>query len=43
MYWSHYGSEQNRKIIEKTGFEILLDEIDTSGDEKHQVVMARKI
>lgn len=43
MSWSHYGPEQNRKIVEENGFTILLDEIDTSGEEKHQVLMARKM
>lgn len=43
MYWSHYGPEKNREIIEKSGFEVMLDEIDTTGGEKHQVILARKI
>lgn len=42
MWWSHYGSEKNRDLIENAGFEIILDEIDTSGGEKHQVIVARK-
>jgi cyclopropane fatty-acyl-phospholipid synthase-like methyltransferase len=43
MYWSHYGPEKNRKIIEEAGFEIIFDKIDTSGGEKHQITLARKI
>lgn len=43
MWWSHYGAEKNKEIIKKAGFKILLDEIDTSGNEKHQVVLAYKI
>ena len=43
IYWSHYGPEKNRKIIEKAGFEIIFDKIDTSGGEKHQIILARKI
>jgi hypothetical protein len=43
MHWSHYGSEANRKLIESSGFRILLDEIDTSGEENHQVVIAEKV
>jgi len=43
MYWSHYGAEKNRKIIEKTGFKILFDEIDKNGGEKHQIILAKKI
>ncbi len=42
MYWSHYGPEKNREIIEKARFEVILDEIDTSGRERHQVILARK-
>ena len=42
MYWSHYGPEKNREIIERAGFEVILDEIDTSNREKHQVILARK-
>jgi len=43
MYFSHYGPEKNRAIIETAGFEVLLDEIDTSGGERHQVILARKL
>ena len=41
MAWSHYAPETNRRIIEAAGFEVVLDAIDTSGDERHQIVMAR--
>lgn len=43
MYWSHYNEEKNKKIIQNSGFEILLNEIDTSGGEKHQVIIAKKL
>jgi len=43
MYWSHYGPEKNREIIERAGFEVILDEIDTSNRERHQIILARKI
>jgi cyclopropane fatty-acyl-phospholipid synthase-like methyltransferase len=43
MSWSHYGKEKNRQLVEAAGFAILLDEIDDSGGEKHQVLLARKI
>jgi cyclopropane fatty-acyl-phospholipid synthase-like methyltransferase len=43
MYFSHYGTKKNRAIIETAGFEVLLDEIDTSGGERHQVILARKL
>lgn len=41
MYWSHYGPEKNRVLIEQSGFVIELDEIDESGGERHQIVLAR--
>jgi len=43
MYWSHYGPQKNKEIIEKAGFKILLDEIDTAGGEKHQIILAGKL
>ena len=43
MSWSHFGKEKNRQLVEEAGFEILLDEIDDSGEEKHQVILAKKI
>jgi hypothetical protein len=42
MYWSHYGSGKNMEIVERAGFEVIFDEIDTSGGEKHQILLARK-
>ena len=43
MYWSHYGPEKNMEIIEKAGFEVILDETDASRIDKHQVIMAKKL
>lgn len=42
MSWSMYGPEANRQMIEEAGFTIELDEIDTTGDERHQAILARK-
>ena len=42
MYWSHHGPEKNIEIVSKAGFDVLLNEIDTSGGEKHQIILARK-
>lgn len=46
MYWSHFSPETSERIIEDTGFEILLSSIeDTSFDgqqERHFYVLARK-
>ncbi|HSW97091.1 MAG TPA: class I SAM-dependent methyltransferase [Candidatus Saccharimonadales bacterium] len=41
MFWSHYGAEKNSEMVEKAGFEIVLNEIDGSGGEKHQVIIAK--
>lgn len=43
MWWSHYGAEKNKEIVKNTGFEILLNEIDTSGDERHLFILAKKV
>jgi cyclopropane fatty-acyl-phospholipid synthase-like methyltransferase len=40
MYWSHYGPETNRKLVEQAGFRVIVDEIDTSAHEAHQIVIA---
>lgn len=42
MYWSHYGAEDNIKLVQDAGFSIISTEIDTSGNEKHLVILARK-
>jgi SAM-dependent methyltransferase len=42
IWSSHYGPAKNRQLVEQAGFEILLDEIDTSGREKHQIILAKK-
>ncbi len=41
MYESHYAPEVNSQIVKEAGFNIILDEIDTSGNEKHQVILAK--
>ncbi len=43
MYFSHYGPEKNKEIIRRAGFEVILDEIDASRGEEHQVILARKM
>ena len=42
MWWSHYGAEKNEEIIKQAGFKIIQNEIDDSGGEKHQVILAEK-
>lgn len=42
MWWSQFGAKQNSKLVTQAGFEIVIDEIDRSGGERHQVILARK-
>lgn len=42
MWSSQYGTVKNRQMIEAAGFEVLVDEIDKSGGEHHQVIMGIK-
>lgn len=43
MYWSQNAPETNVKLLNETGFEILLNEIDETGGEKHNIILAKKI
>ena len=43
MYWSHFGSEENRRLVGHAGFWIEFDEIKTRGRERHQVIIARRM
>ncbi|MEI8232474.1 MAG: class I SAM-dependent methyltransferase [bacterium] len=43
MWSSQYGTAKNRKLIEAVGFKILIDEVDTSGGERHQIILAKKL
>jgi SAM-dependent methyltransferase len=43
MWSSQFGTVKNHKIICEVGFEILIDEMDNSGGERHQIILARKI
>ena len=42
MWWSHYDSVANRRLIEGAGFQILFDESDRQHNERHQVVLAER-
>lgn len=42
VWSSHYAPAKNSALVRQAGFEILLDEIDSSGREKHQVILGRK-
>ncbi len=43
MHWSHYDAKHNLKIIKQAGFEIINDQVDSSANEQHQVIFAKKI
>lgn len=42
MSWSHYDAETNKKLVKDAGSQIVFDEIDTSGNERRLVVIAKK-
>lgn len=42
MWSSHFGPNKNRQLLKQAGFKILLDEIDDSGREKHQILLCQK-
>lgn len=42
IWSSQYSSVKNSELLTAAGFEIKRDEIDTSGREQHQIVLARK-
>ncbi|MFZ2200011.1 MAG: class I SAM-dependent methyltransferase [Microgenomates group bacterium] len=43
MWSSQYGTKENRTLVEAAGFRILIDEVDTSGAERHQIIMGEKL
>lgn len=43
MWSSQFGTVKNAQLVNAAGFEILMNEIDKSGGERHQIIMARKI
>lgn len=43
VWVSQYGTAKNRQMVEMVGFEILLDELDNSGGERHQIILAQKL
>lgn len=43
MWSSQYGTVKNLELVKSAGFKILSNEIDTSGGERHLVIMAQKI
>ncbi|EKD80314.1 MAG: methyltransferase type 11 [uncultured bacterium] len=43
MWVSQYGTAKNREMVESAGFGVILDEIDGSGGERHQIILAKKL
>jgi ubiquinone/menaquinone biosynthesis C-methylase UbiE len=43
MWSSQFGTAKNRKMVESAGFRIITDELDTSGGERHQVLLGQKL
>ena len=43
MFWSYFGAKKNRELVKQAGFEIIFDEIDTSGGERHLIILAKKL
>lgn len=43
MWSSQYGPQKNAQLLTEAGFEILINTIDTSGREKHQILLCKKI
>jgi cyclopropane fatty-acyl-phospholipid synthase-like methyltransferase len=42
MEWSHYGVKKNLELVKNANFEIIFSEVDTSGNEKHLIILAQK-
>jgi len=42
MWSSHFGPSKNIQLLSAAGFKILFETIDTSGREKHQIILAQK-
>lgn len=43
MWSSQYGTKKNRQMVESSGFRIIVDELDNSGGERHEIILAQKI
>lgn len=43
MWSSQYGTAKNSAMVEASGFNIIMDELDMSGGERHQVILAEKV
>lgn len=43
MWSSQFGTAKNRNLVESAGFKIITDELDNSGGERHQIILAEKL
>lgn len=43
MWSSQYGTAKNKSLVESAGFKIVSSEIDNSGGERHQIILAEKL
>lgn len=43
MYWSHYGVEKNKQLVEQAGFRLIWAKVDPAGGEKHLVILAEAV
>lgn len=43
MWSSQWGTAKNKEMVVDAGFRVIIDEIDASGGERHQVIMGQKI
>ena len=41
VWSSQWGRSKNRALVERAGFEVIMDEVDRSGGESHQVILAK--
>jgi ubiquinone/menaquinone biosynthesis C-methylase UbiE len=42
MWSSQFGTAKNRTLVESAGFVIIVDELDNSGGERHQIILAKR-
>jgi cyclopropane fatty-acyl-phospholipid synthase-like methyltransferase len=40
MFWSHFGPDQNIRMLENAGFTVIVNDIDHAANEAHQFIIA---
>jgi SAM-dependent methyltransferase len=43
MWSSQFGTAKNKALVEDAGFKIIMNELDNSGGERHQIILAEKL